>query len=391
MKRRDFLAASAGFAGFVLPGLGRAQSQPCPPPTLAAQGGPSASTSCAALTAEADFSARIGGPGVVWYHDFRTDAEVNNFRWTNGYVGGNDPLAKGGNGSHVRRITTDGITGGGCLEIYHPAGEAGNSVWWRPFSPITGSGNGRGVNDPGANGSIAPQAYSPSDGGSQISAWGSRGFYGHPKNQTGGPSASWDGTEYYLQVRVKISGSRVQSTPSARWGKLFYFTRTDASATAQEIVTHSGVIYNGRNYFGMYRSVSPPLESDTPGTGNNPGTTYGGVGNGYCYWDNTNGLRENCWFWPPDQWVTVLYQIAPGVTEDKNTIVRVWVANQGQTSYTKIWDQTTVALPYGVDKPWGHNALICSIYQNGYSFAQAFYHRYDQIIFSKQFIPCPQV
>src|SRR5688572_26582707 len=54
---------------------------------------------------EADWQARIGGPGVVWYHDFKSDDEVNAFRWTGGYSGGNDPLAVGSREAPlVRRV-----------------------------------------------------------------------------------------------------------------------------------------------------------------------------------------------------------------------------------------------------------------------------------------------
>src|SRR5690606_27585523 len=73
-------------------------------------------------TAEQDWLIRSGQdsnnpqPGVVWFHDFRSDAEVNQFRWTPGYMGGNDPLAVGSNSqapvpTNTRRITTDGIPG----------------------------------------------------------------------------------------------------------------------------------------------------------------------------------------------------------------------------------------------------------------------------------------
>jgi len=119
MKRRDFLAASAGLAGSVLPVLSRAQTRPCPPSPVSVDGGQGSTTVCIQGDAEADWQERISGAGVVWFHDFRTDDEVNNFRWTPGYGNGNDPLAVGSAyAKYVRRITTDGITGGGCLEIF---------------------------------------------------------------------------------------------------------------------------------------------------------------------------------------------------------------------------------------------------------------------------------
>jgi hypothetical protein len=182
-------------------------------------------------------------------------------------------------------------------------------------------------------------------------------------------------------------------------GKLFYFTRTDRSATDQEIVVFSGHPINGNNYFSMYRSVSPSLASDPPGVsvhGDQPGTRYGSVGDGICRFDDSGGRRANCWFWPVNEWVTLLWHIRNGTQSNplgqgganNDTLVEVWMARAGQTSYMKIWDQPNVDLPFDVQ--YGHNAVICSIYHNGENMPLQFYHRYDQMIFSRQFIPCPQ-
>jgi hypothetical protein len=45
MKRREFIAASVGIAGFVIPVLGRAAT-PCPPPQVSIGGGSTAATNC---------------------------------------------------------------------------------------------------------------------------------------------------------------------------------------------------------------------------------------------------------------------------------------------------------------------------------------------------------
>jgi hypothetical protein len=70
----------------------------------------------------------------------------------------------------------------------------------------------------------------------------------------------------------------------------------------------------------------------------------------------------------------------------------VYAAHPGQSAYTKIWDELW-ALGYENAPDFvanGYNALICATYQNGNNNSE-FWHRYAQIIFSKQFIPCPQV
>lgn len=355
MKRRQFLVTSAGLAGVAIPNFALGQTRPCAPSPVSATGGTSVVASCNPGNAEADWQARTSGSGVIWFHDFRNAAEVDNFRWRGGQ--GDDPNNTG-DGS-VRHIRTDGITGDACLEVFTAAGTQADCVWWRPLSPLTGSGNGRDANDPGAGGSIVPQSYAPNAnyGGSNINSWGSRGLYGHSSYFSKG---GFDGFEYYLQMRVKIAASRFSGgNPSA--GKLNYLSHTYRSLTGQEIVTQNNI----NRDFMAYRSGSPPLE---------PSKQYGSEVSGY-------------WQWPSDEWVTVLYHVVPGRDSVAETVFQVWVARTGATKYTKIWDTSVVPLQYDYD--YGQNALILSSYMNGVKSATAWYTRFDQIIFSKQMIPCP--
>lgn len=357
MKRREFLIASASVASAV-PTMSLAQLVPCPPASLSADGGSTASTACAAAgDAESDWLARTSGAGVVWFHDFRNAAEVDNFRWRSGQ--GDDP-DNTGDGS-VRRVATDGVTGGACLEIYTAAGTQAQCVWWRPMSPLMGSGNGRGADDPGADGTIALQSFSPNptSGRSNINSWGSRGLYGHSSYHSEG---GFDGAEYYLQMRVKISASRL-SSDNPKAGKLLYFTHTYRSLTSQEIVTMN----NRDQVFMAYRSGGLPLE---------PSKQYGSE-------------LSTLWQWPSDEWVTVLFYVVPGRSDVSETAFKVWIARSGAKSYTRIWDTRIVPLSYDYDN--GHNALILSSYMNNVVSSVPWHTRYDQIIFSKQLIPCPQV
>src|SRR4026208_1358805 len=95
MKRRDFLITPAGLTGSLLPVL--AYGRPCPPSPLSGEGGPAATTTRTSGNMEADWRLRSGQdpgnpqPGVVWFHDFRSDAEVNAFRWSAG--SGHHPTA----------------------------------------------------------------------------------------------------------------------------------------------------------------------------------------------------------------------------------------------------------------------------------------------------------
>jgi len=377
---------------------------------------------------EADWQARISGTGVSWYHDFRSDSEVNAFRWTQSYGSGNDPLLNGNTYSgDLRRITTDGITGA-CMEIIRRPGINYTSPdWWRPMSALKGGtnpfaagavgaalGNGHNFDDPGVNGTLTRRQYSPTDGGSQISSWGPNGVYGNAHYQgfsVPGGTQQNDGNEFWLQFRFKMDPART-ATPGnlaqngSNGGKLLYITRTDKSLTSQEVNTiqlvNYGVPNNTTNYFSMYRSGGNQLWDDPPGLaaqGNQPGTQYGGVGDGVCSLNNANGHSvNNCWYWPPGQWVTMMYHFKEGTmvgdvlngTANSDTLIEVLAAKYGETSFTRIWYQANDPLPYDVF--FGHNAVLFTNWlENSAGCDAQFYQRYCQVILSQQPIPCPQV
>src|SRR5262249_38091603 len=157
MDRRGFIKSGAGVVGGLLTGFeAEAQVKPCPPPSVSIDQGPGVSTSCNVAPA-ADWQTRISGPDVVWYHNFDTAAEVNQFRWAGGYGRGNDPLLRAPNAATVLAWQpSGGADGGGYMRMFRPAGTgiADSYVWWRQLSPLTGASNGRGVDDPGASGTI---------------------------------------------------------------------------------------------------------------------------------------------------------------------------------------------------------------------------------------------
>lgn len=369
MKRRDFIARVSGTAGLALLGASASAARPCWPQLAGATG----STVCSPADFEADWDARKSGPGVVWHHDFRNEAEVDNFRWTGGDGWGNDPTdmhpltAKRGT---VNWDQADGVTGGACLATLRKAGTIDGGNWWRPFSPMTGAGNGRGEDDPGAAGTVPVQSWVPTPSGSQTAQW-DNGWYGNPAYQDG----RFDGHDFWIQSRVKLHPNR-QEEPAG--GKLFYFTRADRSNTSQEIVTkslHNGSVVGSAAFF-VYRSGGVALSSDPPG-GAQPNSEFPGY-----------------WAWPFNQWVTLLYHVRGGLNGNADTLFEVWVDWDGTkkvNDYIKIWDQPTVRLPYGTGFPFGHNAIIASGYMNGANFSQDIWQRYDQIILSKSFIPCPQL
>jgi len=372
MKRRQFIVGATSSAGLLLLEQSLA-ARPCPP----VLSGAGAGSVCAPADLEADWQARINSPGVVWYHDFRNKAEVDQFRWTSGIQNDPNDADIGDDAGSVNWQTADGITGGACLETLRRAGTNDGGQWWRPFSPMS-SGNGRGAPDPAASGTIGTSIWSPTQGGNQTSGW-DFGFYGHPDYQ----GSVFDGHDYWIQARVKMHPNRAQEPGG---GKLFYFTRTDRSLTSQEIVTkshHDGVTA-GEGTFFVYRGGGTALSSDPPNE-----VQPGRESNLY-----TTSNHNGYWIWPYGQWVTVLYHVRNGLNSNTDTLFQVWVdwdGTQKVDSFIKIWDQPTVDLSFDSAFPFGHNALIASGYMNKASFSQDIWQRYDQIIFSTQPIACPQI
>jgi hypothetical protein len=348
-------------------------------------------------TSASDWDSRISGPGVVWYHNFESAAEVDAFRWGNGT--GNDPDDEDAP-NIMRWVSTDGFDGGGCMERIRPVGTSeSHPDWWRPLAPFEAPGNGRATDDPAANGTLTLQTWAPTQGGSQTANF-ETAYYGHENYHAAYPGA-FDGTEFWLQVRVKIDPNRAVEANDFNGGKIFYFTRTDRSLTAQEVVTNlqvnrglAGTWYGGAAYLNMYRDGSPPLRDDSPGIGTHgyqPGGELGDVGDGLCRFDDNGGRLANCWDLPLGEWITLLYHVRHGTNGENNTLVELYAAPDGELEFTRVWKQPGVDLGYNTGFPFGHNALICSGFHNGRDVGVEFYHRWTQIIFSKHFIPAPGV
>lgn len=337
--RRQFLRYSAAVSGVFLSGKALAQTRPCPP----VLSGSDSSTAGCRIDAENDWQSRIAGPGVMWAHDFRSDNEVTYWLWVNGV--GDDPSRLTSAGRLVTWDTTDGITGGGCLKIIRRAGGSESGHWWRPMSPMRESGTG--TPDRGWSSGM-PTIDDPVDGNAMRIALWPYGNYGPAS------TGSWDGREFYLQLRIKLDSRRRDMGVSG--GKIMYLTRTERSLTGQELVTY----YKGSTKFSIYKAGSPEVPSNLPNV-------------------------DHVW----DQWVTYLYHVIPGDENTPNTTLEIWRALEGETTYTKIFETFDEPIDYQdvYGKAW--NAVLISAYHNGIDMPE-FWQKYDQIIFSLEFIPCPQ-
>lgn len=409
MKRREFLIATASVAGS-LPAAGFAASKLCPPPSAGIAGANPVATACSTVTPQADWTARSTGPGVVWAHNFDSAAEVGAFRIVAGH--GNDP-------TNVTNSTclwddTDGFAGGGCLSCSVPTGGTSSGYWNRPMSALLAGSNGRTVDDSAAGGSLTLRKYDPTSTGQDWNFYG--GYYGNPAIQAAyptwqGQSGIWDGSEFWLQFRAKISASRW--TPGNPNGKLLFIDVTGLTGS-QEIIIRSenvqgasGYRYYKTNPFLMYTSQGSEPNSTLDVNGEvQPGGPYATT----CK-TSTFGVANACWEWPPDEWVTVLVHMIPGRDNDAyyganynsplsswpyhDTTLEAWVARLGQTTYTKVYENFALALDYNTSghHPPAYNKIGPAAYMNSGATPQpavaGWSQKFAQIVFSKQFIPCP--
>src|SRR5690606_4386161 len=127
----------------------------------------------------------------------------------------------------------------------YPLGSAsgrGDSMWYRPFNAFTGEGNGRGVDDPGANGSITPVNFTAS--GDPLYNWGlvsNPGWYMNSAHHAA-HAGKFQGEDFWLQVRVRRAeqpGAPPDSDDySSITGKHVWLTNTNSSYTTAELVTY---------------------------------------------------------------------------------------------------------------------------------------------------------
>jgi hypothetical protein len=321
----------------------------------------------------ADFQFRRSGPGVVWYHNFDSVAEVDAFRWRNGFLpNGQDPLAEGNNSTWVRWNATGGVDGGGCFEIHRDAGTAETAYWWRPFSPIVGgttTGNGRGVgnDDPGASGSITAREWVPTPGSNTMNGH-VNGWYGHPAYHGEG---AFDGVEFWVQIRVKRDLNR-GSTPSV--GKSIEFGQAATVAPdSQTFVTYSAL--NDPPAWRAYAYWEGTGATPIGQQGSIADSSWqpGGVGPDWAY---SGG------------WDTLLYHFVPGREDTMEMLFEVYGANEGETEYTLFTKQLYTVTAFREERGWQAMALM--VFNNSQDVPVSFTDQYDQIIFSKDFIPVPR-
>lgn len=361
----------------------------------------------AATTAEADWNARIAGSGVQWYTAFPDRTNVDRYRWDQ-----NHPDRDLNDDSNIWWEAGAGVIPGyGCVRISQgseiPPGRIAHATGWcRPFSPFPG--------DPGyVAGMPAPDFANDQS----LFNW-TVGWYGHRDYWSSWPNR-FLGDEFYLQFRYKPSSSRSSITTNAKNWRIAKCYDTPIQEIVQQ--SHSG--YPNRNILNLYSDFganhlnqpqqvgsSPDVTAFTnppyPGA---PFTTYkeqmGGLWDATCGYPNNNDPTK-CFAYPADEWTTVLLHIkcghfsnnpVPDLLSHTNcdTQIEVFVCTQSQINAGDATYKTVITkndfLIFGetvYPQGWQAFQMDDRISDGG---SGSFTQRYDQVIFSHNFIPCPQI
>lgn len=414
MKRRDFLAGSAGLAGTLIPGFATAQSRPCPPGTVSAIGGTSTSAGCPATDPSADWQRRISTPGVRWYHRFADATEVSRFT----------PKSRIDDG-RVIWSPNGGPQGQGCVRCITPANPnneliqgAGNNTMERPFAPQPG--------DPGYAGG---PAFNPESPTSYF-----HGYYGHPDYHN---SSAWLGHEFWLSMKMRVDPRRFSSAwkswsgesletmqakpwrvpnPSSVFVSPEYGNFADGGkgpcwliarqTNAQEIVTGpadgSAVLISHANYsyypFYVTRTVNgvtyrypqpngefdPSCDTRTNATG----------------WSANGSMQAyKCYRYPSfynwylgtshNEWHTYMVHVKLGHVSTADSTYELFV-DDGDGVWKCIVSRTDLTIPQvGGSVPYMHDRTYIACSHNNYWFRDGCEQRFTDVIFSHQQIPPP--
>jgi hypothetical protein len=347
------------------------------------------------IPSEQDWLERSTADGVMWATDFRTSDNVT--KWV--VPQQEDYIADPATLNQIRRNASDSvIPGNGCLELQYVNGIKPRHHWSRLFGCQPG--------DLGyASGDVLlPSSWDTMSTRTRDFNHFRGGLYGHtsyhsdtpsPGIPFGGSTWQWEGSEFYIQFRVKLDPNRFSPLNAAvnKGFKLLYVELSGGSQ--QEYVILAPVPYNHHRHYKAYTNFGNPPELSPSLTDQQPGGDYSGA----CIYPNY-GVGDGCWTWPLNEWVTILLHINPGRHGLSETWTRVWAATSAQSSYSLLWDVRTYPWvyggtaeegTYGATGPRAFNCFQPTMYLNVGDYPGVdFWTRFDQIIFSKQPIACPR-
>lgn len=386
---------------------------------------------------DADWLARSTGSGVVWAVDFGESP---------------DALEKfilrspGTPANWVRLDPTGGVRGGNGMYWYCGAGSSNGHKWPRPFSPFPASsgswgslpadiGYTRGIG--GNSGGVQWPYSGEAPNATNYMRW-RYGLHGHSDywstTREWASSTPWEWVQksgsatrdFYLQLRTKLSPALFDinnQIVNQHRGKHFYIDLCGGGAgefvsfapaedTSGSYVSHRSRFYTYFNGF--------DLEAMRNSNYVQPGSPWAAT----CV--ANQAVANNCWQMPEGEWFTLLVHVIPGRQNTnmaasqynpwlpypnatyRDTQIEVWAHKKGESGYTLIHRRLESSPGANDAYAWYYSATAESNYSSSYgplgfnefeinmymgssnSPSELAWDRwYDQIIFSHEFIPCP--
>jgi hypothetical protein len=307
------------------------------------------------LTAEQDWINRSTAEGVVYATDFRNTA-VDVTPWISPHT----------DSQHITKITSDSITGDGCLQIATPAGmDDHQGAWVHPLN----------------------------------SAW--------VTDQQG-----FGTTEWFMQVRLKLAPNRLTCGSNGGGFKLF-----NIGECRPQNLSSSRSHPNGEIVLTSYATYDliPWLYRDIDFSQDPLSVAYGGGGdllmqpewdNGdhivddderFCIWRSALlDIGPGCLRWPVDEWFTLdlavkIVGAGSGNAHPDNRL-RLWITRAGSQTRRPLWDAqgfeigADEALPLGLN---GVHALAFDTARTGAS--EDTWQRWGQLVIGTQMHAVPLV
>lgn len=247
--------------------------------------------------------------------------------------------------SHVYRDTTDGILGDGCLRI----------------------------------------DVNPGVGTSQYLAWR------FPLDTTWTSVSQGIGTnDCYIQFRLKVNQAWLDASIGGGGCKFVNIAGFDPAApNSSASFTDHEIVMNNEGWGGYPRAYTRDI-------GGNVEHLYEDAGGGdfrmqsalaACLFSNTAG----CWFFPVDEWFTVLIHVKIGTYGGTGgNLFEMWAAKATESSYTKLFETENFEIDSDAVYVGGPNGIWFLPYDTGRTgHATTVTAKYDQFVCSPNAIPVP--
>jgi hypothetical protein len=194
-----------------------------------------------------------------------------------------------------------------------------------------------------------------------------------------------EGDTFYVQFRFRVDSNMLIPTSGGGW-KVVIFHRNSATCANMEITTRNkkGRLHMYTNCGGRNIEIKLPRYEHHLQHGSNDVDGY------HCMYKDINPV--DCFYYPPDQWITIYYRVTIGDWGQNNSILETWVGLEGQ-ELKQVVKRTDYRLDFNQLATDKFNKVFLSVYNTGrqagqtHPFSRAWY---DELIVSDRPILPPR-